>query len=386
MIAIRGVFIVITACGLIIGSYSEKKQEPVVKSVQPPAVQRILDLNVPPLIALPRDSFMVKDTAGYGAARDSINSSIGDLPSLQHICSLSVHAVQEILTNKHTAGLDIYTTRPDTTYGTPYETTVYNLITAYAKLLPYGVPLSGKLPNLVRTRAITDAASLRLLPRQPGTGALGNGRFFFLGAGPFMHKRTPDSTEVFRNQQNQVELRYVCNTSENTEYLLRAVRRFPHVRINVSYGPALASYDRGPQSVRGIGSLEHILNDRIPVYFLSEKGAAKAELVSVTVKLVEEGFCASELPTIQLASALPPEKEILAVFIPYDTTDISRCMVKRKGSLWTADINCDNVPDLAGVFHTFTGILGDKLASMVWYVNIGGTWKVLDLAEELDCT
>jgi hypothetical protein len=109
--------------------------------------------------------------------------------------------------------------------------------------------------------------------------------------------------------------------------------------------------------------------------------------VSVTHKLVPEGLgCVSDLPEIVFACATIPAKEVLGVYIPYDSGKPVSCVVSRNQHLWTADLNNDGIPELAGVLDTFEGIASDTMARIIWYANVNGVWKLIDQAEELDCT
>jgi hypothetical protein len=366
---------VIIALGVTLGRSQQSS------TIPPLAVQT--EIKETPTIVLPNDFALSTDTAGYGATRDSVQSVLGDIPSLQQICSLSVVSLQEVNRYKDEHRINRYDTVPlDTSF--QLELRVYEMIMAYNRLLTFGIPLSGKMPNLVRTRAVTDSISQLVLPKKPGNGTLHDGRYFFLGAGPFLTKK---DDSLYKDQKGRAEIRYTCNINENTDYVFRMIRRFAHVRIDVALGPPCGSYDAGPQAVRGIGSLTHILRDRIPVNFITKQGIVRAELVSIKKKLFREDLgCVSDLPEIEFACSSIPKDEILGIYIPYDPVNFEKCMVKRKGKLWTADLDGDMIPDLAGVSHTFFGVSSDTKANIIWYVNIDGKWKVIDTAKELDCS
>jgi hypothetical protein len=102
----------------------------------------------------------------------------------------------------------------------------------------------------------------------------------------------------------------------------------------------------------------------------------------------ENRGCNSDQPRLQFACAenLDP-LQILAVYIPYGQAPTMPVKINRRGSnLWTADLNNDGIPEIACVSSTFAGSISDTMAHCIWYVNINGTWKVIDSAEELDCT
>jgi len=342
--------------------------------------------NTLPTIVLPNDINFESDTSGYGAARDSIQQTLGDVPSLQQLCTLSTQVSRDVYKYQQENHISMYTVPADTVYGIPSETNTYEMIKAYCRLLSFGVPLSGKMPNLIRTRAITDSTSNRILPKKPGTGAIENDRFFFLGGGPFIYKRELEGGVAYKDLQGRAEARYTCDVSENTEFSLRMMRRFAHVRFDVQTGPPCGSYDSGPQSVRGIGSLRHVLLDRVPAYLITKQGVVPAEMVSITKKLFYEDLCVSNMPTVEFGCAQPPNGEILAIYIPYDSVSLEKCIVKKKGRLWTADLNGDGFPDFAGVSHTFAGSSSDTMADIIWYVNVNGKWRIVDTASEMECS
>ena len=111
--------------------------------------------------------------------------------------------------------------------------------------------------------------------------------------------------------------------------------------------------------------------------------------ISITVKIVPESLgCVSDQPRIEFACATSLESEdILAVYIPYQgDSKVSFTVNNPNSTVWTADLNGDGIADIACVSATFEGISSDTLAEVLWFVNIQGTWQIIDWGQDLDCT
>jgi hypothetical protein len=142
--------------------------------------------------------------------------------------------------------------------------------------------------------------------------------------------------------------------------------------------------------VNGIGSLIHTFIDRPPVLFLTESGLVPAYLIEVNVKLVPENLgCVSDQPLITFACSKNIDREeILGVFIPFNNFSITSCKINHEEkSVWTADLNNDGIADMACVSNSYLGMAsGSMLAKATWFVNLNGSWQILDRGEDHDCT
>ncbi len=273
----------------------------------------------------------------------------------------------------------------------PYETEAHLAILEYRRLMASGPVLKDLCPSLIEINRITEAndSSFNILPPAEKSKFLSHGSFFFLGGAPFIDKIRTDDNTVYTDPQGKPETRFVSSVPENASYLLNSIYHFKNGPINITFGPPLNSYDNGPKEVNGIGSLCHNFINRMPVFFLTENGVVPAHLIAVTIKLVPENMgCVSDQPQIEFAcSQNIEEDEILGVYIPYHSAPISSSTISRPNNLlWTADINSDGIPDIACVSGTFEGISSDTMMESLWYVNIDGVWKIIDWAQDLDCT
>jgi hypothetical protein len=273
----------------------------------------------------------------------------------------------------------------------PAEETAYEAILNYKKLMAAGTAFKDNCPGLLELTRMAEAAdsSSRFLPPARPSGSLSHGNFFFLGGAPFISKFEPQDNSTFTDPQGEPELRFGTTITENANYLLRSVYQYKNRSIDIQYGPPLRSYEMGPQEVRGIGSLIHRFVQRIPVFFITEAGLVPAHLISVTLKLVPENLgCNSDQPLVEFAcSKSIGEAEILAVYIPYGSSTLTSSAISRPSAYaWTADVNADGIADLACVSGTFEGISSDTMAECLWFVNVDGTWKIVDYGSELDCT
>jgi hypothetical protein len=254
-----------------------------------------------------------------------------------------------------------------------------------------GPSLKGNIPNLLQLKRTLDPADplLKILPTAGDSKFLSKENFFFLGGAPFIFKIQEENNSTFTAPNGNPETRYQSQISENANYFLNSIYNYKNIPTDITFGPPLRSYEMGPQEVSGIGTLIHNFKQRIPAIFLTEYGTVPAEIISVTVKIVPEQLgCVSDLPLIAFAcSENMDEKKILGIYIPLNADKLASCKINRSdNSLWTADLNNDNIPDIACVSSTFTGISSDSLYEALWFVNINGTWKIIDWAQDLDCT
>ena len=162
---------------------------------------------------------------------------------------------------------------------------------------------------------------------------------------------------------------------------------FKRIGAHVTFGPPLNSYDGPGHEVNGIGSLIHEFDNRIPAFFLTEKGIVPAYLISVQTKLSQDYGCVSSLPHGEFACSTDlAESDILGIYIAYQNTPFASCAVTRQAGVWTADLNGDAIPDLACVAGIFSGASSDVMAEALWFINDKGEWKVIDWGREVDCT
>lgn len=327
------------------------------------------------------------DLSGKSIFYDSLKNENGSAPSIYTIYSMAskvLHLKDSLKAEKNITEL---IAPEDSLVFTPVENDLYNAILKYKHLLSLGVQLQGEMPSLVRDQSDTDSLSLKLLPAIKKSEFLVDKHFFFLGGGPFIKQfKLMDGTSIFKDLRGNPEIRLVCNDNENTKYLLNAILHLRKNQYNVLFGLPLSSYESGNHEIKGIGSLVHELVDRVNVVFITESGLVNGQLVSISHKLAEEYGCISNNPEVIFSCTSIPEKEILGVYLSYDSSVISACNVKRDGKLWVADINGDGIPELAGVSDTFVGVTSDTMAKVTWYINLNGKWKIIDTAEEPDCT
>lgn len=326
-----------------------------------------------------------------GAVEDKIRKELETFSAFTSISILagqSIHIKDSLETVRGTQQL---TDPKDSLVFLPYETSAYQAILAYKQMMTSGPVLKDRCPSLLQLNRNLEPSdsSFRILPQAGESKFLAHGNFFFLGGAPFISMVRTESNTIFTDRNGNPESRYESLITENGSYLLNSINTSGNTPTNITFGPPLNSYDSGPQEVKGIGSLVHNFITPIPAYFLTETGLIPASIISVTLKLVPEGLgCVSDQPRIEFACSMNiEEKKILGIYIPLNSANISSCSINRQGStLWTADINADGIADVACVSSTFMGLNSDKMAEVLWFVNINGTWKIIDWGQELDCT
>jgi hypothetical protein len=272
------------------------------------------------------------------------------------------------------------------------EEKVYAAILAYQREIQ-----SGKFPD-------DPAVALMELPRQvgeadssfhqlpdPKASFFTNENFFFIGGAPFVQKIINYDTvtwqeKTFTDSDGNPEVRFQPDT-ENTRLFFKSVMHFRKPRIKVSFGGPVGYSNADPHEVKGIGSVIHHFEERIPVFFLTEKGLVPARLLYYDVPFTEQFRCYSDYPRIVFAcNTLISANEILAVYIPYDGHNPAACSINRESKwLWTADLNGDAVPDVACATGTFDEMSEGQL-EILWFVNINGQWKIIDYGSEPSCT
>lgn len=326
-----------------------------------------------------------------GAANDSTRMAMETFSPLLDIYTYARRAIYTRDSIEVIRGTQEVSDLQDSLVFAPYEVKAYEAILAYKKMMLSGTALREPCPKLIQLNRVTDPSdsSSTALPPTGVSQLLADGNFFFLGGRPFIYKMSPEDNAVYTSPDGKPETRFECSVTENTNFLLKSIYHARHPRMNIAFGPPLGSYDSGPQEVNGIGSLIHEFTNRIPVYFLTAKGAVPAHLISISLKIVPENLgCVSDQPHIEFACAASLESDdILAVYIPYQAGQNVTCMVNNSNSsVWTADLNGDSIADIACVSATFEGISSDTLAEVLWFVNIQGTWQIIDGGQDLDCT
>jgi len=351
--------------------------------------------------ALPPDSLTTEVTnsetlpvnvaiAYEGAANDSIRMAMETFSPLLDVYASARRAIytrDSIELIRGSQELD----RQDSLFFASFERKAYEAIVAYKKFMQSGTALREACPELIQLNRVTGTgdSSFSALPPAGASQLLADGNFYFLGGRPFIYKLSPEDNTVYTSPDGKPETRFECSITENTNFLLKSVYHALQPKLAITFGHPLRSYDSGPQEVNGIGSIIHEFTNRIPVYFLTLQGAVPAHLISITIKIVPESLgCVSDQPRVELACATTLEADdILAIYIPYQTnTKVSFTVKNPAGTVWTADLNGDDIADIACVSATFEGISSDTLAEALWFVNIQGTWQIIDWGQDLDCT
>jgi hypothetical protein len=277
--------------------------------------------------------------------------------------------------------------------GVPRDSTVYmsrvdaayDRILVYQKSMKAGIKLSGSLPMLSDpTRAAGEADKTADYLPTALPSLFSNGHFFFLGGAPFIERKEG----AFSGPGGKPESHYGTSITENANYFFNSIYHETAGPVTVTFGPALNTYE-SVHEIKGIGSLIHTFHERIPVFFITEKGPVAAQLISTSFKLAPQGMgCISDQPYYEFACAENVEpNDILFVFVPYAGESVERVhAVRENRAVWVADIDGDEIPDFAGVAGTFEGISDDGMNEVLWYANINGKWQIIDFGTDPDCT
>jgi hypothetical protein len=322
----------------------------------------------------------------WGAVNDTVKKELSTYKPIQELLELS----EKVMKIKDSLREISQLKDADSLLFEPLENRAYKAMLDYQKLMETNPPL---LKNNISLFQLTrkpepDDSSFRLLPTPGKSTVLTKGDFYFLGAAPFISKLESEDKAAYKDAQGNPELRFYGNITENNDYLMNILAQSKNGAMKISYGPPVHWYDGVAGEMHGIGSLIHEFTDHIPVYFLTEEGLVPGRIVSVEIKIVAEYGCVSNFPEfVWGCSKIMKPNDILGIYIPLSSAPITSFKITRlPNNVWTGDLNNDGIPELACVSDTFTGINGDNMAQAIWFINMNGTWKILDWGIQPDCT
>ena len=336
---------------------------------------------------------------GYeGTAKNDVRKELENFSPLTPVLSAASQCIaikdslEMVRRNADGNYVDKLTDPADSVVFRPLEIKAWQAIQEYKTWVAAGPSLKEQCPSLLAVDRVVspEDKSAARLPEAGQSQFLSHGKFFFLGGAPFITEVMRDDGTPFMNAQGKPEKHYASILNENGNYLLNSVYHFDSPRMNVTFGEPLRSYDEGPQEVNGVGSLIHEFLDPVFVFFLTENGVVPAKLISATVKLVPENLgCVSDHPKYIFACEKNIDAtEILAIYVAYHSAPVTSFKITRLANdTWTADLNEDGIADLACVQSSSIGeASGETIAEALWFVNVDGTWQIIDYATDLDCT
>lgn len=327
----------------------------------------------------------------YGSKQDETRNALETFAPFAPVAKLAqqyIHLQDSLEALRQLYGQPL-TDREDTLFLRPFKQKAYQAILDYKKLMASGKALEDRVPTLLDLTRITEPgdSSFSLLPEAGPSDFLSKGNFFFMGGAPVISKVYSDGNNILTDPQGRPETRFGTSLTENASYLFTSVYHAKPGAIDIEYGPPLYTYEMGPNEVYGIGSLIHKFVQRVPALFITEEGLLPAHLVSVKLNLADEYNCGAGSTYIEFACAKSIEAEsILGVFIPYGVPPASCAFNRLSDSVWTADLNNDGSADLACVSEGFPSRDSYYIAELLWFVNIDGTWKIIEWAIEPECT
>jgi len=325
-----------------------------------------------------------------GASEGAVKTALIAFQPLDDVFSLSAKSIPIKDSLKWVRNGQPLTSREDSLIFSPPETKAYQAILSYKKRVEEGIPAQRICPKLIQLKRLLlpEDSSFEILPKVEVSKFLAEGNFLFLGGSPFIKSLNGDS--LYKDAGGNPEKRFSANITENTSFILSSLCHFGGLRGAISFGPPLWNNNDVPKEVRGIGSIRHELSNRIPVFLLTEKGGVPGYMISLAIQLVPNyQGCESDQPVITFAYSSKTEiNDILGVYIPFHLEPSqSWNLTRHSHSLWTADANGDGIPEVACISRTFEGMAsGSVLAEALWFVNVNGSWVVIDWGRELDCT
>lgn len=324
----------------------------------------------------------------YGSIDDSMKMAMASFAPLEKVLAVSRRAIYYKDSLERVRETTELTDPGDSALFMPKMNEALAEIMAYQAAMKQGARPADRCPKLtdiVRTPGESDKSS-EFLPEARETGLLSNGNFFFMGGAPFINR---DNESTYLGSDGKPEIHYTTSITENANYLFNSLYHYAGGPVTISFGGPLNSYESGDQEVNGIGSLLHSFVKPVPVFFITDEGPVRAQLISVNIKLVPEGMgCISDSPfyTFSSGNDLDPN-DILGIFVPYSQMSLDKLQVNRiQTGVWTLDLDGDGVSEIACVSGLFEGISSDEMHEVLWFVNTGGEWRILDWGADLDCT
>lgn len=327
-----------------------------------------------------------------GTTEDEVSSTLKHLPLFDRVYQVfgEYINIQDSLESARKLWGQALTDPKDTLMVFSYKERAYQAIIDYKKQVASPTIAQNNFPtllNLTRIPEPEDSSSF-FLPQAAPSGVLSAGDFFFLGGAPFLSKLSPlDDHNIFTDQKGNPEMRFGMSLQDNVSYLLYSICHAKSTAIDIAYGPPLHTYEMGQVEVYGIGSLIHKFVERIPAFFITDKGLIPAHLLSAELKLGSDYSCGDGDVYVEFScSKSIDEKEIQAIYIPYGTAPTSCSFNRVSDHVWTADLNSDGTADFACVTNNYMGDIGYEIAEALWFANINGEWKIIDWAEIPECT
>lgn len=326
-----------------------------------------------------------------GASDDNVKNTLEVFSPMSDIFAATTKIIE--LESRIYYSKEDGTEMPDTSFLDGYRSAAYQAILDYKQTMEADAAKVEACPSLLALMRETNEgdSTASILTVVKSSTLLTHGNFFFFGGRPFISKSEPDDNSIYTDPQGKPETRFTSQLNENANYLMTSLYHFKRPQISITFGQASTSNDGYHRvNIRGIRSIIHTFKQRVPVFFLTDDGLVPASLISCTIKIGPEGVgCESDQPSMEFACPKNLEADdILAVYIPFDEKSVIKsCAVSHPNNkLWTADLDNDGTPDIACVAGLFVGGISDTMAEVLWFVNINGTWKIIDEAHDLDCT
>jgi hypothetical protein len=265
------------------------------------------------------------------------------------------------------------------------EQRAYTLIMCYQQALLCTQGIRQARPSMPLLKH--NRSKVSFPPKAPAS-LLKPDNFFFIGAGKFLERMEKLDT----NLQGEPEMRLYCQLNANTTRIMSMLRSMDNAPVETSFGPPVGfghseechAWDK---AIFGIGSLTHTLKRDLPVYLITTHGVTPGRLAQV-IDLLFDPYqgCVSDQPKVRIGMTQLAKGEILGIFIPYEPISLDKCTVTQKKGKWLADLDGDGNADIGGYVRYASASVPGQLFEGVWYANINGEWKVIDWAEDLDCS
>lgn len=295
--------------------------------------------------------------------------------------SLAARKIRDSLWYAHTDGASEFTATDSAAF-MPGVNKAYDVILQYTEQAKAGFKTERR-KRPVRSEGLQPDDESHQSLRESSSTTLTNADFMFLGGAPFVTQQA----EVFRDPSGNPETHYVIQIPENAEFFFNYVYSQNPGPMELGYGPPLNVYEGTDIDIKGIGSITHILKNRIPVWFLTSDGPVSATLIDVTIKLGYEYGCVANTPAYTFACSEDVDAgSIFGVFSSVTKLPIEKSVSSSFPQIWEYDIDGDGNADLARIESTFSGAASDAMVVAIWYVKIGDDWTVLDYGSEPDCT
>jgi len=196
--------------------------------------------------------------------------------------------------------------------------------------------------------------------------------------------------EIFKSPSGKAEARYLTTAGTHSHlWPLAELAKASISSFEAVLGPPIANHDLGDTSIGGAGEIQFHFPDRVPIFFVTRRGAMPGELLDLKGALGEPGCVdADEHSGATFALSAPASDAIqILLLLPWKKTLSNQVKPTKSGAWSLLDIDGDGIADFAWTDRTEPGVASAvTVRSALLLMNIDGKWYIADQVFDEDCT